>query len=82
MRCLQFQINNHDKVHDERGVFTYKDRWLLVLENYDDLVSLQQFAGNITHLTAIVLNSNQEVSPYFISFVMEILTQNNEFRKV
>ena len=58
---FEFQINNHDKVHDEQGVFTYKDRWLLVLENPEDLSSLQQFAGNIIHLTATVQKSKKKV---------------------
>ena len=55
-------------MHDEQGVFTYKDRWLLILENPDCLSSLERFAGNINHLTAVVLKESKEVGTCFCFF--------------
>ena len=55
-------MNNHDKLHDEQGVFTYKNKWLLVLNHKTDQLYLQQYAGDIIHLTAVVLHSNTKVT--------------------
>ena len=52
------QVNHHDRVFDEQGVFTHKNKWLLVLNNDTDLLNIQQYAGNIIHLTAVVLHLN------------------------
>ena len=60
-------MNNHDKEFAEQGVFTYKNKWLLVLNNEKDLLCLQQYAGDIIHLTAVIDNSNYQVHPKDIS---------------
>ena len=52
------QVNHHDQFFDEQGLFTFKNKWLLVLNNDTDLLNIQQYAGDIIHLTAVVLHLN------------------------
>ena len=43
-------MNAHDSAYSEQGYLTFKDRWLLLLNDVD-VGDLENYVVNITHLT-------------------------------
>ncbi len=60
-----FQANNHDKIYDEQGVYTFKHKWLFIVNNQSELLALEPYAVNITHLTAVSINTTTVYNAFF-----------------
>ena len=53
------QADRHEHVFQEQGIYTYKDRWLFVLNSETELLPLQHVAGNVIHVTAVFPGVNE-----------------------
>ena len=53
------QANQHEKVKDEQGVFTFLHRWLLVTDDLA-LQYIQEDVRNITHVTAVTYPASMQ----------------------
>ncbi len=51
---FKFQINLHDQVSDEQGVLTFLRRWIIYLQQPEDLTLVDDWVQNITNVAAIV----------------------------
>ena len=49
---ILLQVNEHDKIFNEQGILTYKQKWILLAE-WDSFINLEQEIHNITHLSII-----------------------------
>ncbi len=59
--AILFQANRHEYIAEQQGLYTYLYRWIIITENYSP-VDIQQFIGNITHVT--VLTPDKEPTYY------------------
>ena len=61
------QINIHDKLYMEQGVFTYKHKWILITPQ-EWLADLEQSVVNVTHLSTISFRTNNLLQIQVIYF--------------
>ena len=62
---LIFQANNHDTIYDEQGMYTFKHKWLFIVNNQSELSALEPYAVNVTHVTAVSLNTAAVYNAFF-----------------
>ena len=79
------QVNSYDKVYNEQGTFTFKAKWLIVIQK-QFMLEVEESLGNIINVAAAVSGTTVSLLRIFIfhnnfQFTFDIMNDNDKKRK-